>query len=73
MGPGSKAENINFVQLLRDAIGDKSLADLANELEQLRMAMLPESKNADQDEAVAAVAEAAAKKGDGKTNCQERR
>jgi hypothetical protein len=69
MGPGAKAEKINFVQILRDAIGDNSLADLANDLERLRTAMLSESKNADQDEAVAAVAEAeaAAKKGDAKS------
>jgi|GEM_PF-6057513 len=68
MGPGAKAENINFIQILRDSIGEKSLADLAKELEQLRLSMLAESKNAKQDEAVAAVAEAedAAKKGDAK-------
>ncbi len=66
MGPNAKAENINFVQVLREAIGDHSLADLVNDLERLRTAMLSESKNAAQDDAVAAVAEAeaAAKKGD---------
>jgi hypothetical protein len=66
MGPGARAENINFVQILRDTIGDHSLADLANELERTRTAMLAESKSADQDNAVSAMAdaEAAAKKGD---------
>lgn len=66
MGPGAKAEN--FVQILRDAIGNNSLADLANDLERLRTAMLTESKTVDQDQAVAAIAEAeaAAKKGDAK-------
>jgi hypothetical protein len=68
MGPGAKVENVNFFQVLRGAIGNTSLADLANELEQLRTAMLAESKNAEQDEAVSAVAEAeaSAKKGDAK-------
>ncbi len=68
MGPRAQAENINFVQILRSAIGDSNLADLANDLERLRTAMLSESKNADQDEAVADVAEAeaAAKMGDAK-------
>ena len=68
MGPNAKAENMNFVQILRDAIGENSLADLAADLEKLRAAMLAESKTADQDEAVAAVAQAedAAKKGDAK-------
>jgi AbiTii len=68
MGPNSKAENINFIQVLRNGIGDSSLADLASELEQLRGTMLSESKTADQDKAVAAIAEAeaAAKKGDAK-------
>jgi hypothetical protein len=68
MGPGTKAENINFIQVLRDAIGEHSLADLANDLERLRTAMLSESKNEEQDAAVTAVAgaEDAAKKGDAK-------
>jgi hypothetical protein len=68
MGPGAKAENINFIQILRDAIGSASLLDLAKELEALRGSMLAEAKTAEQDEAVAAVANAedAAKKGDAK-------
>ncbi|MBP3957726.1 hypothetical protein J8F10_20945 [Gemmata sp. G18] len=68
MGPGAKAENINFIQILRDSIGESSLADLAKELERLRGSMLAESKNAEQDASVAAIAEAesAAKKGDAK-------
>ncbi len=69
MGPGAKAENINFVQILREAIGDNSLADLASDLEKLRKEMLSKSKNEEQDDAVAAIAEAegAAKKGDAKS------
>jgi hypothetical protein len=68
MGPGAKADNMNFVQVLREAIGGSSLADLANELESLRSAMLVDAKSAEQDAAVSAVAdaEAAAKKGDSK-------
>lgn len=68
VGPGAKAENINFFQIIRGAIGDASLRDLATELEQLREAMLAASKTEDQDKSVAAVAEAeeAAKKGDAK-------
>lgn len=68
MGPKAKAENINFIQILRTTIGDNSLADLAKELEQLRTSMLAESKTEEQDGAVASVAEAeeAAKKGDAK-------
>lgn len=68
MGPNSKAENINFIQILRDSIGDNSLADLANELDKLRTAMLVDAKTVEHDTAVAAIAEAeaAAKKGDAK-------
>jgi hypothetical protein len=71
MGPGARAENINFIQILRDAIGDHSLADLAADLERLRAVMLSESKSAEQDAAVAAVAkaEAAAKKGEAEGVC----
>jgi hypothetical protein len=66
MGPNAKAENISFVQILRDAIGQTSLADLASELAQLRSAMLPAAVDAQQDTVVAEVAQAedAAKKGD---------
>ncbi len=66
VGPGAKADNMNFIQVLREAIGENSLADLAADLERLRSAMLVDSTGADQDQAVAAVAgaEAAAKKGD---------
>lgn len=52
MGPNAKAENINFIQVLRDAIGQNSLADLASDLEKLRAAMLTEAKTVEQDEAV---------------------
>jgi len=69
MGPNAKAENMNFIQILREGIGDSSLADLATDLEKLRTAMLSVSKSAPQDAAVSAVAEAeaAAKKGDAKS------
>ena len=69
MGPNAKAENMNFVQILREAIGEHSLGELAADLEKLRAAMFAESKTTDQDEAVAAVAQAedAAKKGDAKS------
>jgi hypothetical protein len=68
MGPNAKAEKMTFIQVLRDAIGDCSLAELAKELERLRLTMLAEAKNAEQDAAVASVAEAevAAKSGDAK-------
>jgi hypothetical protein len=68
MGPNAKAENMNFVQILRETIGERSLAELAADLERLRAAMLTESKTAEQDEAVGAIAQAedAAKKGDAK-------
>ena len=68
MGPGAQAQHINFVQILRNAIGENSLGDLAKELEQLRGSMLAESKTADQDSAVAAIAQAedSAKRGDAK-------
>lgn len=68
MGPCASAENMTFIQNLRQAIGEQSLGDLATELERLRQAMVAESKSADQDAAVAAVAQAedAAKKGDAK-------
>ena len=69
IGPNAKAENMNFIQVLRQAIGDSSLAELASELNVLRDAMLAESKTSEQDEAVAAVtqAEDAAKKGDARS------
>lgn len=69
MGPNAQAENMNFVQILREGIGDSSLADLACDLQRLRTAMLSESTSASQDTAVAAIAEAedAARKGDAKT------
>ncbi|MCA9231164.1 MAG: hypothetical protein KDA57_10955 [Planctomycetales bacterium] len=69
MGPNAEAENMSFVQVLREGIGDNSLADLASDLEKLREVLLSESKSADQDAAVAAIAEAeeAARKGDAKT------
>ena len=69
MGPNAQADSMNFVQILRDGIGDNSLADLASDLENLRTVMLSESKSAEEDAAVAAVAEAevAATKGDAKT------
>jgi hypothetical protein len=65
MGPNAKAENMNFIQVLRDSIGESSLGDLATDLERLRTAMLTESKTPEQDASVAAVAQAedAAKKG----------
>ncbi len=65
MGPNAKAENINFIQILRTAIGETSLGELASELGRLRSAMIAESKTEEQDTAVAAVADAeeAAKKG----------
>ncbi|MFT3879673.1 MAG: hypothetical protein QM703_08435 [Gemmatales bacterium] len=68
MGPKAKAENINFFQILREAIGTSSLNDLAQELEKLRATLLPLSQNEEQDKAVAAVAaaEEAAKEGDAK-------
>lgn len=68
MGPNATAEGNTFIQVLRDAIGESSLLDLATELETLRSAMLAEAKSSGQDEAVAAVAQAeeAAKKGDAK-------
>jgi hypothetical protein len=66
MGPHATAKNINFVQLVRDTIGQSSLADVAKELETVRLAMLAQAKDADQDTAVAEVAQAeeAAKKAD---------
>jgi len=66
MGPNAHAENINFVQILRCAIGETSLADLANDLAQLRGGMLTAATNEQQDRAVAEVANAedSARKGD---------
>jgi hypothetical protein len=68
MGPNAQAENMNFIQILREGIGDSSLAKLASDLEKLRTAMLSESKSATQDAAVTAIAEAeaAARRGDAK-------
>lgn len=59
---------MSFVQILREGIGDNSLADLASDLDKLRNVLLCESKSTDQDAAVAALAEAeaAARKGDAK-------
>ena len=69
MGPNARVESITFVQILREGIGDNSLADLATDLAKLRTALLSESKSAEQDATVAAVAEAevAATKADAKT------
>jgi len=68
MGPSAKIENMNFIQILRETIGETSLTDLANELETLRKVMLSDAKSQEQDVAVSAVAQAeeAAKKGDAK-------
>ncbi len=68
LGPGAKADNNQFIQVLRDSIKDASLADLAKELEWLRQSMLAESTNADQDQAVAEIANAeeSAKRADAK-------
>jgi hypothetical protein len=69
MGPNAQAESMTFIQILREGIGENSLADLASDLEKLRIAMLTESKSAPQDAAVIAVAEAeaAARKGNAKS------
>jgi AbiTii len=66
MYQAGQAENMSFIQVLRGAIGDSSLAALAGELERVRAEMAGQSKTAEQDAAVAAVAQAedAAKKGD---------
>jgi hypothetical protein len=69
MGPNAQADSMNFIQMLREGIGESSLANLACELETLRTSMLSESKSVAQDAAVAAIAqaEAAAKRGDAKS------
>jgi hypothetical protein len=68
VGPGAHAHDMNFHQVWNrssDQIGD--LAKLADELEQLRVALRQRAQTAEEDGAVYAVAQAevAAKKGEG--------